>query len=313
MARTGRHAQPERLADQSGREVQHALERRLQDDFFLDGLRRWLDGELLASSTISHVRRCSDLNCPKSAEQTGSRTRAAAASEQGDHGRLRRGLHGHVQRHHSRRIPASDGRVQGAAQPVDAVRRHAARFGGAKRRRSATGWTQKGLRFNIGHDPATELTEAQILDQCRMYIAALRLADEFGCDDHRHSVSAGAERSGARIGSGRRPAEQLSTGLPFGSTDASLYAGQCAAALQRGRRVRGARRPGDQPGLAASSGFAPENTLHDVRYGEEYNGEFVWVFEISGAAPPRALHRRVRRARSANGSRQCTFPPAAGR
>jgi len=37
-------------------------------------------------------------------------------------------------------------------------------------------------------------------------------------------------------------------------------------------------------------GYDPETTLHDLRYGESYvsNGsqEFVWVFEISGAAPP---------------------------
>jgi hypothetical protein len=33
-------------------------------------------------------------------------------------------------------------------------------------------------------------------------------------------------------------------------------------------------------------GYDPETTLHDVRYGEEYNGEYVWVFLISGAAPP---------------------------
>ena len=33
-------------------------------------------------------------------------------------------------------------------------------------------------------------------------------------------------------------------------------------------------------------GYAPENTLHDVRWGEDYKGEFVWVFQISGAAPP---------------------------
>jgi hypothetical protein len=40
-------------------------------------------------------------------------------------------------------------------------------------------------------------------------------------------------------------------------------------------------------------GYDPENTLHDVRYGEPYqvNGkaEFVWVFEISGAVPPAHL------------------------
>jgi len=28
------------------------------------------------------------------------------------------------------------------------------------------------------------------------------------------------------------------------------------------------------------------NTLHDVRWGEEYDGQFVWVFEISGSVPP---------------------------
>ena len=28
----------------------------------------------------------------------------------------------------------------------------------------------------------TDLTDAQILEQCKMYIAAVRIADEFGCD-----------------------------------------------------------------------------------------------------------------------------------
>jgi hypothetical protein len=36
-------------------------------------------------------------------------------------------------------------------------------------------------------------------------------------------------------------------------------------------------------------GFSPETTLHDIRYGEEYDGQFVWVFEISGAVPPAHL------------------------
>lgn len=37
-------------------------------------------------------------------------------------------------------------------------------------------------------------------------------------------------------------------------------------------------------------GFAPENTLHDLRWGRHYRGagvnDYVWVFLISGAAPP---------------------------
>ncbi|MGF3053169.1 hypothetical protein ACQUSY_04270 [Microbacterium sp. YY-03] len=32
-------------------------------------------------------------------------------------------------------------------------------------------------------------------------------------------------------------------------------------------------------------GMVPDNTLHDVRWGEEYDGQFVWVYEISGSVP----------------------------
>ena len=41
---------------------------------------------------------------------------------------------------------------------------------------------RKGMRFLTGPDPETDLTDEQVLEQCRMYIAALRIADDFGCD-----------------------------------------------------------------------------------------------------------------------------------
>ncbi len=47
----------------------------------------------------------------------------------------------------------------------------------------------RGMKFDLGTDEAAELTERQVLDQCKMYIAALRIADEFGCHD-RDPVSA---------------------------------------------------------------------------------------------------------------------------
>ena len=40
---------------------------------------------------------------------------------------------------------------------------------------------RRGLQFRFGHDEATELTEGQVLQQCKMYVAAVRIADEFGC------------------------------------------------------------------------------------------------------------------------------------
>ena len=41
---------------------------------------------------------------------------------------------------------------------------------------------RKGMKFVTGANAETDLTDDQILDQCKMYIAALRIADEFGCD-----------------------------------------------------------------------------------------------------------------------------------
>ncbi len=40
----------------------------------------------------------------------------------------------------------------------------------------------KGMRFVTGSDEKTELTDGQIHQQCKMYVAALQIAHEFGCD-----------------------------------------------------------------------------------------------------------------------------------
>src|SRR5207302_4265964 len=43
-------------------------------------------------------------------------------------------------------------------------------------------WLNKNsMKFRTGPNGATDLTVDQILDQCPMYIAALRIADDFGC------------------------------------------------------------------------------------------------------------------------------------
>src|SRR5215475_5469857 len=48
---------------------------------------------------------------------------------------------------------------------------------------AARAWLDaKGMKFKIGANPETELTDAQILEQMKMYIAAVRIGHEFGCD-----------------------------------------------------------------------------------------------------------------------------------
>ncbi|MFC5282768.1 fucose isomerase [Pedobacter alpinus] len=147
----------------------------------------------------------------------------------------------------------------------------------------------KGMHFNWGNNEATELTKAQTLIQCKMYIAALRLADEFGCST-----------IGIQYQQGLKdlvPASDLVEGLlnnqdrppVFDEKGKELYANEALPHFNEVDECAGI------DGLITYElwrqlGLAGENTLHDLRYGEKYaiNGvdEFVWVFLISGAAPP---------------------------
>ena len=142
-----------------------------------------------------------------------------------------------------------------------------------------------GLRFHTGTDEATELTDGQLLSQFAMYIAALRLSDDFGLD-----------AVGIQYQQGLKdvvPASDLAEGLlnnverpPVRSRDGSreLYAGR---ALPHFNEV--------DEGVAVDSlvtnriwtamGLDPATTLHDIRWGQDYEGQFVWVFEISGSVP----------------------------
>src|SRR6185312_12429058 len=43
-------------------------------------------------------------------------------------------------------------------------------------------YIKKGFTFHFGKDDKTELTKEQVLWQCKTYIAACRIADEFGCE-----------------------------------------------------------------------------------------------------------------------------------
>ena len=144
---------------------------------------------------------------------------------------------------------------------------------------------ENGMRFITGPNPETDLTDAQILEQCKMYIAALRIADEFGCDAIGIQYQQGLKDLA--------PASDLAEGL-LNNVDRPPVYSRDGRELYAGRALPHFNEVDECAGLDAlitnriwtKLGFDPETTLHDVRYGEEYNGEFVWVFEISGAAPP---------------------------
>jgi hypothetical protein len=149
-----------------------------------------------------------------------------------------------------------------------------------------------GMRFTTGSDPATELTDGQILDQCRMYVAALRIADEFGCD-----------LIGIQYQQGLKdltPASDLAEGL-LNNTERPPVANAAGEVIRPGEPLPHFNEVDECAGLDAlltnrvwtALGQPPETTLHDIRWGDaDRSGttdEYVWVFEISGAVPPAHL------------------------
>jgi hypothetical protein len=147
----------------------------------------------------------------------------------------------------------------------------------------------KGMRFATGPNPETDLTDGQILQQCKMYIAAVRIADDFGCDTIGIQYQQGLKDLA--------PASDLAEGLLNNADRPPVRARNNGRVLYEGKPLPHFNEVDECAGLDGlvtnrvwtELGFSPENTLHDVRYGEEYNGEFVWVFEISGAVPPEHL------------------------
>lgn len=152
----------------------------------------------------------------------------------------------------------------------------------------------RGMRFVLGRDESTELTEAQVLEQCRMYIAALRIADEFGCETIGIQYQQGlkdlcpaSDLAEAMLNNVERPPVRASDGR-------ELYAGEALPHFNEVDECAGVDALVTYQ-LWRRLGFAPETTLHDVRWGAPHAtpwGErFVWVLEISGAVPPAHFSR----------------------
>ena len=152
-------------------------------------------------------------------------------------------------------------------------------------------WMQeRGMIFKTGHNEEHDLTDHQIHQQCKMYIAAVRIADDFGC-----------ATIGIQYQQGLKdllPASDLVEGTlnnadrpPVKSRDGSrvLYDGEPLPHFNEVDECAGL------DGILThrvhkAMGQPVENTLHDLRWGDIDRSstveDYVWVFLISGSAPP---------------------------
>jgi hypothetical protein len=145
------------------------------------------------------------------------------------------------------------------------------------------------MKFHTGPNHETDLTDAQILDQCKTYIAAVRIADDFGCDCIGIQYQQGLKDL--------LPASDLVEGMlndscrpPVRSRDGSreLYAGRPLTHFNEVDECAGLDGLLIQR-IHSALGQPVENTLHDLRWSDrDQTGTTdaeVWVLEISGAVP----------------------------
>ena len=154
----------------------------------------------------------------------------------------------------------------------------------------------RGVHFAFGKDPATELTLDQVLGQCKMYIAAVRIAHEFGCDFIGIQYQQGLKDMA--------PASDLAEGMLNNAERPPVFAEGTKEELYAGGPLPHFNEVDECAGVDVlitnrcwkALGFDPSTTLHDVRWGEHWKGEgsaggsssiddFVWLLQISGAAP----------------------------
>ncbi|MBS0208283.1 MAG: fucose isomerase [Planctomycetes bacterium] len=258
------------------------------DEFFTSRLRKWLKTGRIHHKT-SHVAPLKDVKLPGKARKLGAELAGELQRNKAIMGVFDEGCMGmynaivpdellHATGIYKERLSQSSLFYETTQVSDDEARRVRAWY------------DERGLKFHTGTDPQTELTDEQIHQQCKMYVAALRLADDFGC-----------ATIGIQYQQGLKdllPASDLVEGTlnnadrpPVASRDGSrvLYANEplphfnevdeCAGI--DGLMTYRVHRALEQPA---------ENTLHDLRWGDiDRSGtveDYVWVFLISGSAPP---------------------------
>jgi hypothetical protein len=257
------------------------------DDYFLSGLAEWLqDGKITHDN--SHVHPLDAAKLPEESAELGAQLAADHLRRKAIMGIFDEGCMGMYN-------AVIDDELLNAAGVFKERLSQSALFAkmrtvGQAEAEAVYRWlVAKGVHFDLGKDPATELTLDQVLEQCKMYIAAVRIAGEFGCDLIGIQYQQGLKDLTA--------ASDLAEGMLNNADRPPVFAEGSGDELFAGKPVLHFNEVDECAGVDAlitnrcwsALGLDPSTTLHDVRWGEHYKGDgiddFVWLLQISGAAP----------------------------
>ena len=259
-----------------------------KDEFFLKGIRQWLQEGTITHDT-RHIRDLDLARLPKEESQLGVALAKQLKNDKAIFGIFDEGSMGMYNAIIDDELlnPCGIYKERFSQSALLAEMRLVS----DKEAHSIRTWLdEKGMTFIVGSDDATELTNAQILEQIKMYIAAVRMADAFGCDAIGIQYQLGLKDMTA--------ASDLAEGLLNNVDRPTVYEKETGRELFPGKALPHFNEVDEGAGVDAlvtnrvwtALGLDPATTLHDIRWGRHYRGngidDFVWVFEISGAVPP---------------------------
>jgi hypothetical protein len=257
------------------------------DDYFLTGIRQWIKEGKIDHDT-SHVRDLDRASLPAAERALGEALAAQLKREKAILGVFDEGCMGMYNAIIDDELLNPIG-VYKERLSQSALVAGMRLVSDAEARKVREWLDAKGVTFVTGPNHATDLTDAQILDQCKMYIAAVRIADEFGCATIGIQYQQGLKDMA--------PASDLVEGLLNNVERPPVYHAETGKELYAGQALPHFNEVDEGAGLDAlvtnriwtAMGLDPATTLHDLRWGEHFTGngvdDYVWVFLISGAAP----------------------------
>jgi hypothetical protein len=261
------------------------------DDFFLDSIRQWIHEGKITHDT-SHVRDLNRSTLPEAERTLGEALARQLAREKAIIGIFDEGCMGMYNAFiDDEMINAAGIYKERLSQSALVAKMRTVSDDEAQQARD---WLDmRGLTFMTGSNPETDLTDDQILEQLKMYIATVRIAQEFGC-----------AAVGIQYQQGLKdmvPASDLAEGLLNNVERPPVFDPETGEELFAGKALPHFNEVDEGAAVDAlvtnriwtALGLDPATTLHDIRYGEHYTGDGLGIRDFRGGTAV-AFHRRLR-------------------
>jgi hypothetical protein len=254
------------------------------DSAFMENLKKWTEKEVIEYRE-DHLSRLNELRLSESAEKVGEKIARDIRKHKRIMGQMDPGCMGMLN------AVMSPDKLAAIGMPLELLNQSDLLaemwLVPETDSRVALDWLKtRRVRFHWGDNEETELTERQVLEQMKMYIAAGRIYSRYGLSAIGIPYQYGLVRATS--------ASDLAEGMLNNSERPGILDQENGGNIEEDKPIVHFNEGDVGSGvpqvlmhdILLDRGMPPETTLHDVRWGDLWEDKFIWVFEISGGAPP---------------------------